>query len=276
VAWLSGSADLYQDDGRRPFASINFVTAHDGFTLRDLVSYEHKHNEANGESNRDGTDGNRSANYGVEGATEDQLINATRQRQLRNLLTTLFLSAGVPMIVAGDEFGRTQQGNNNAYCQDNEISWLDWDLADWQRKLLDFAKQLGQLRRAHPVFRQRTFFSGTSESTDQPADLVWFTPAGIPFTSAEWDDHEATTIGMYRAGTLRAPGPHGEVIADTSMLLLLNSSTDVVDLELPKAPYGTTYRVLLDTASVVTPETMFKAGAVVVMPARSAVLLDAN
>ena len=277
LGWrLSGSADLYQDDGRRPFASINFVTAHDGFTLRDLVSYEGKHNEANGESNRDGTDGNRSANYGAEGVTEDPLINATRHRQLRNLLTTLFLSAGVPMIVAGDEFGRTQRGNNNAYCQDNEISWLDWDLADWQRELLDFAKQLGQLRRAHPVFRQRTFFSGTSESTDHPADLVWFTPAGIPFTSAEWDDHKATTIGMYRAGRLRAPGPRGEVIADTSMLLLLNSSTDIVDFELPKSPFGTTYRVLLDTAQTVESETTHGASDVVVMSARSAVLLSAD
>lgn len=160
---LSGSSDLYAWGGRRPYASVNFVTAHDGFTLRDLVSYEHKHNEANGEDNRDGTNDNRSWNCGAEGETDDADVNALRRRQVRNLLTTLLLSTGVPMLVAGDELGRTQGGNNNAYCQDNEIGWVDWSLLDeepWTRQLLALARRLLALRHAHPVLRRRAFFSG--------------------------------------------------------------------------------------------------------------------
>ena len=157
---LSGSSDLYGDDGRRPFASVNFVTAHDGFTLRDLVSYDRKHNEANGEGNRDGTDDNRSWNHGVEGETDDAAVLADRRRSLRNLLTTLLLSTGVPMLVAGDEMGRTQGGNNNAYCQDDEVSWVDWDLEPWQQELLDWTRALLAVRRAHPVFRHRHFLEG--------------------------------------------------------------------------------------------------------------------
>lgn len=177
---LSGSSDLYAWGGRRPYASVNFVTAHDGFTLRDLVSYERKHNEANGEGNRDGTDDNRAWNCGAEGETDEERVRGLRRRQLRNLLTTLLLSTGVPMLVAGDEFGRTQRGNNNAYCQDNEISWVDWSLLDepgW-RALFDLTSRLIALRHRHPVLRRRAFFSGRAHSVDGLRDLAWFTPAG--------------------------------------------------------------------------------------------------
>ena len=192
---FGGSADLYESDGRKPFASVNFITAHDGFTLRDLVSYEQKHNEANGESNRDGTDDNRSWNCGVEGPTDDPAINALRARQQRNFLATLLLSQGVPMVLGGDEWGRSQGGNNNAWCQDNEVSWFDWGACD--EELLAFTKQLIELRQRHPVFRRTRFFDGTGE---QLPDVWWMRPDGRRMTRRDWDNTGSRAIGAFLNG----------------------------------------------------------------------------
>jgi isoamylase len=190
---LTGSSDLYSNAGRRPTASINLITVHDGFTLADLVSYDVKHNEANGESNRDGTDDNRSWNCGVEGPTTDPAVVDLRARQRRAMLATLLLSFGVPMVLGGDEFGRTQRGNNNAYCQDNEISWFDWSTTDEQ--LAAFTRRLIQLRRDHPVFRRRRFLAGIEAS-----ELQWYTPAGTETTAADWNDPTARCVALYLDG----------------------------------------------------------------------------
>lgn len=247
---LSGSSDLYQDDGRRPFASINFITAHDGFTLRDLVSYNHKHNDANGEHNQDGTDDNRSWNCGAEGDTEDPEVRALRLRQMRNLLTTLILSTGVPMITAGDEFGRTQHGNNNAYCQDNEISWVNWDIGDEGKALLDFARRLLTLRADSPVFRQRSFFVGAPVRRGrQVSDLAWFRPDGQQMTPHDWHQHESATLGMYLDGEqIRHRGHRGERITDHSYLLWLHAGSSPVPVVLPGTPWAERYTTVLDTA----------------------------
>ena len=189
---LTGSSDLYEDDGRHPFASINFITAHDGFTLRDLVSYNEKHNEANLEDNRDGTDDNRSWNRGVEGETDDPEINALRERQQRNFLATLILSQGTPMLLGGDEFGRTQHGNNNAWCQDNEISWFDWGLLEENRELFEFVQKLIVLRRAHPVFRRRQYLRGTDEDGSGLPDVWWFRTDGHRMTKTDWESGHRT------------------------------------------------------------------------------------
>lgn len=278
LGWrLAGSSDLYQDDARRPTASINFVTAHDGFTLRDLVTYEHKQNLINGEGGRDGSETNRSKNYGVEGETDDPQVNAVRQRQLRNLLATLYLSAGVPMLVAGDEMGRTQSGNNNAYCQDNEVSWVKWELADWQQQLLRFTQLLGELRRDHPVFRQRTFFTGQANSHQQPADVAWFGLEGQQLDDAGWHDAAATTIGMYRSGAILAPNAHGESIVDDSMLLVLHSGDTEVQFHTPGLPYANEYRVLLDTSQPNADESRtLAAGTSILLQPLSAILLAAE
>ena len=195
---FTGSSDLYQSDGRAPFASINFITAHDGFTLRDLVSYNEKHNEANGEDNKDGTDDNRSWNHGVEGPTDDPEINALRARQQRNFLATLFFSQGAPMLVGGDELSRTQRGNNNAWCQDNELSWFRWDEAD--DDLLDFTRRLIALRRAHPVFRRTTFLSGQEKKGSGLPDVWWFRPDGRRMTQKDWQREDAHTLGVFLNG----------------------------------------------------------------------------
>ncbi len=247
---LSGSSDLYQDDGRRPFASINFVTAHDGFTLRDLVSYEHKHNEANGEHNRDGTDDNRAWNCGVEGPTDDPSVHALRQRQVRNILATLTLSTGVPMITAGDEMGRTQGGNNNAYCQDNEVSWVDWSLDGPARELLEFTRRLLALRAAAPVFRQRSFFVGAPVRRGHEAyDLAWFRPDSQQMTPQDWHRAEVRTLGMYLDGQqIRHRGPRGERITDDSYLLWLHTGDSPVTATLPAGPWANGYTVVFDTA----------------------------
>src|SRR3954466_2594925 len=192
---LSGSSDLYQDDGPRPYAPINFVTAHDGFTLRDLTSYEHKRNEANGEDNKDGDNHNRSWNCGVEGETDDEAVLALRRRQVRNFLATLLLSTGVPMLTMGDELGRTQRGNNNAYCQDNEVSWMPWD--DRDGALVQLVSRLVELPRTHPVFRQKAFFRGQPVGEEGVKDLAWFGPDGGELTDAEWFDPALQTLGMY-------------------------------------------------------------------------------
>lgn len=248
LGWrLSGSADLYSTEGRSPYASINFITAHDGFTLRDLVSYEHKHNEANLENNRDGTDDNRSANYGHEGETADPAITKVRHRQMRNMLASVILSTGVPMILGGDEFGRTQSGNNNGYCQDNAISWYDWNWSRWQHDLVEFTRYTLALRRDHRVFRQRFFFQGTPTVDGGAPDLGWISPSGIPLSDPEWNSPDTRTIGMYLSGRLRpVPGEPSSERAP-SFLLLFHAGDDHRPFVLPGSPFGQTYRRVLDT-----------------------------
>jgi glycogen operon protein len=247
---LSGSSDLYAWGGRRPYASVNFVTAHDGFTLRDLVSYERKHNEANGEGNRDGTDDNRSWNCGAEGETGDPSVSALRRRQLRNLLTTLLLSTGVPMLVAGDEMGRTQHGNNNAYCLDDETSWVDWSLleqSEWQ-ELRTLAARLIALRRTHPVLRRGAFFSGRPQTPDGLRDLAWFTPRGTEMTEEDWFS-PAATLAMYLSGRdIPQRDPRGAPIADDSFLVILHAGPDPVRFRLPGPPWAQAYELLADTS----------------------------
>ncbi len=249
---LTGSSDLYGDDGRLPYSSINFITAHDGFTLRDLASYEHKHNEANGEDNRDGTDDNRSVNFGVEGDTEDEHILALRRRQVRSMLATLLLSTGVPMMVAGDERWRTQRGNNNAYCQDDEVSWLDWTPTAEAADLISLTRRLIALRKASPVLRQRAFFEGQAVTGgDGCKDLAWFHPSGAELQDGNWFDAGLRTIGMYLDGRgLRHRGPRGELILDESYLLILHSGDDATPFTLPGRPWADRYEVVLDTTEV--------------------------
>ena len=246
---LTGSSDLYASDGRRPYASINFVTAHDGFTLRDLVSYNEKHNEANGEENRDGTDDNLSWNCGVEGPTDDPEINALRARQQRNFLATLLFSQGVPMICGGDEIGRTQQGNNNAYCQDNEISWYDWELDDERRALLDFTRRLIETRLRHPALRRRKFFQGRRIRGSDVRDITWLRPDGGEMTETEWEASWVRTLGVRLDGrALDELDERGDPIVDDTLLLLLNAHADTVPMTLPPPLPGTVWEVVIDTA----------------------------
>ncbi len=236
---LAGSSDLYKDDGRRPFASINFVTAHDGFTLNDLVSYNEKHNEANGEDNRDGTDDNRSWNCGVEGPTDDPEVRALRARQRRNFLATLLLSIGTPMITAGDEFGRTQQGNNNAYCQDNEISWVDWELTGEQRELLAFTRRVIALRRGHRAFRRRAFLTGRPRTAGGLPDVWWFRPDGEQMTGDDWGDSGALSLGMFlNAEEPELPDPDGPDADHAAFIVVMNASDRIVDHVLPPTEFG--------------------------------------
>ncbi|MER6213136.1 glycogen debranching protein GlgX [Streptomyces sp. NPDC001674] len=275
---LSGSSDLYAWGGRRPYASVNFVTAHDGFTLRDLVSYERKHNEANGEANRDGTNDNRSWNCGAEGESDDPRITALRRRQLRNLLTTLLLSTGVPMLVAGDEFGRTQGGNNNAYCQDNETGWVDWSLLQdpaWSG-LFALVRRLVALRRAHPVLRRRAFFSGRAQGADGLRDLAWFTPAGTEMTERDWYA-PASAVGLYLSGR-DIPGrdERGRPVTDDSFLALLHSGELPLEWVLPGPPWAGEYELVLDTSreeQEAAPGTRYRGGEPLTVPARSVLLL---
>ena len=249
---LTGSSDLYQQDSRRPVASVNFVTAHDGFTLQDLVSYNHKHNEANGEGNRDGSDDNRSWNCGVEGPTDDPGILALRARQRRNFLTTLLLSQGVPMLLAGDEMGRTQQGNNNAYCQDNEISWVDWAVrAEDDQELLDYVRALIKLRAEHPVFRRRRFFRGQTVrgGRQRLGDIAWFTLAGEEMTGDDWDAGFVKSLTVFLNGrAISEPDRRGERIQDDSFLLLFNGSEQDLVFTIPPRRYGQRWAKALDTA----------------------------
>ena len=243
---LTGSSDLYLSTGRRPVASINYVTCHDGFTLRDLVSYNRKHNEANGEDSRDGFDDNRSWNCGIEGPADDPGVVALRGRQQRNFLATLLLSQGVPMLLTGDELGRTQQGNNNAYCQDNEVSWVNWDEAD--SDLLGFVRALTALRREHPVFRRRRFFRG-APLRGGVADIAWFTFSGKYMTDDDWAAGHRKAIAVFLNGdAITEPGARGQRMVDDSFLLLFNAGSDEVSFGLPAPPYDGLWEIVLDTA----------------------------
>jgi glycogen operon protein len=268
---LTGSSDLYQADTRRPVASINFVTAHDGFTLRDLVSYNEKHNDGNGEGNADGDSHNRSWNCGAEGDTDDSSVLKCRAKQQRNLLTTLFLSQGVPMMLAGDELGRTQKGNNNAYCQDNEISWVNWSEID--QPLLDFTRWLIAFRRDHPLFRRRRWFQG--RPIRGTLDIGWFKPDGESMTDEDWDAWHARSLGVFLNGkAIQSPDERGRGITDTSFLMLFNAHHEPVDWVIPKG-YGRTWNLILDTSRLQPepePRPVIK---LVTGQARSVILLQA-
>jgi glycogen operon protein len=273
---LTGSSDLYQDDGRRPYASVNFVTAHDGFTLADLVSYSGKHNEANGEDNRDGTDDNLSSNGGVEGPTDDPVIVAFRERQTRNFLATLFLSQGVPMLLGGDEQGRTQQGNNNAYCQDNELSWFSWNLSRAARQQVEFTRRLIRLRLQHPVFHRRRFFQGRRIQGSEVKDLSWFRPDGREMTTDEWTSGVTRCLGLRLAGdAIEEVNEAGAPVVGDTFLLLLNADHAPVEFILPAHRARVRWEVLLDTRDWETvPATRtFKAGDRYQLEARSLALL---
>jgi isoamylase len=246
---FTGSSDLYEIDGRRPIASINFVTAHDGFTLTDLVSYNEKHNEANGEDNRDGESHNRSWNGGAEGPTDDPEIIAVRERRKRSFLATLLLSQGVPMVLHGDELGRTQQGNNNVYCQDNELSWIDWDDARFYDALTHFTAQLINLRASHPIFRRRRFFDGRPVGDSGVTDIAWLHRDGRLMEEKDWLNDSAATIAVFLNGHGIPEGDAlGEAIVDDSFLLLFNPLPETVEFTLPDERYGALWELVIDTA----------------------------
>jgi glycogen operon protein len=273
---LTGSADLYEAAGRKIFASVNFVTAHDGFTLRDLVTYDRKHNEANGEENRDGTDDNHSWNCGVEGETDDGVVNARRDRQMRNILATLLVSQGVPMITAGDEMGKTQGGNNNAYCQDNEISWLDWSLDDHRRALLGFTRRLIRLRLSQPVLQRRRFFRGGSLWDSSLKDLAWFRPDGAEMQEADWKEPSARSVGFLLGGdAIATPDERGERIVGDTLLVLMNAWHEPVTYVLPDVDWGQEWEILVDTAGATdSKRDLIAARGSIPVEARSLVILS--
>ncbi|MYS87952.1 glycogen debranching protein GlgX [Embleya scabrispora] len=277
AARLTGSSDLYASEHRRPLAGVNFVTAHDGFTLRDLVSYNDKHNVANGEANRDGANDNRSWNSGAEGETDDPRVRALRERRQRNLLTTLFVAQGVPMLSHGDEFGRTQHGNNNVYCQDNEIAWMDWARAaadPTRRDLLEFTRGLVRLRAEHPVLRRRRFFRG--DGGDGPADLLWFRPDGARMTGRDWDRAEARSVVVFLNGdAISERDSRGGPIVDDSFLFVLNAHYDGIDVRIPVLrDDGDIWHVAVDTADPDdADEVEIKAGSIRAVRAHSALVL---
>ena len=246
---LTGSSDLYEDTGRRPGASINFVTAHDGFTLADLVSYNEKHNDANGEENRDGESHNRSWNCGAEGPTDDPEVLALRGRQQRNMLATLILSQGTPMLAHGDEMGRSQQGNNNVYCQDNELSWMDWSLAETNADLLAFTRNVIALRAEHPVFRRRRFFEGRPiRSGDQSRDIAWRTPGGDEMMPEDWDSGFGKSLAVFLNGEgIPEPDQRGQRVVDDSFLMCFNAHHEPIDFVTPDGPHAEEWTVALDT-----------------------------
>lgn len=270
---LTGSADLYENY-RRPTASVNFITAHDGFTLEDLVSYNEKHNDANGEDNNDGESHNRSCNYGVEGPTDDTVINELRKRQKRNFLATLFLSQGVPMLLAGDEIGRSQQGNNNAYCQDNEINWIDWSKAD--QDLLEFTKTLIHLRREHAVFSRKNWFKGEPVKDNGIEDIAWFLPNGDPMTADNWQQDFARSVAIYLNGQgLHAVDSEGVKVIDDNFYLIFNAHQDTIDYKLPGQEYAKNWDVVIDTAKYDQQhKSAYQPGDVVKVDGRSVIVLQ--
>lgn len=271
---ITGSPDLYKDDYRRPTASINFVTAHDGFTLKDLVSYNEKHNEANGEDNKDGESHNRSWNCGTEGETDDESINKLRKQQIRNFLTTLFLSQGVPMLVAGDELGRTQNGNNNAYCQDNEISWINWDKAD--HELLDFSRKLISLYKSHPVFSRRRWFQGYPIKGIGVEDIAWFLPEGTEMNEDNWKNDFAKSLAVYLNGQgIRSVDDQGNKIIDKSFYIIFNAYHDQIEYKLPPKKYGQQWEKVLDTFEGIIEESgpKYNAEDIIKVNGRSVILL---
>ncbi|MDO5080968.1 glycogen debranching protein GlgX [Buchananella hordeovulneris] len=268
---LTGSADLYAHSGRRPVASINFITAHDGFTMRDLVSYDHKHNEANLEGNADGENHNRSWNCGAEGPSADPAVVALRERQHRNFLATLFLSQGVPMLSHGDELARTQGGNNNGYCQDNEITWMDWDLDDAEQRLLDFTRRLIALRSAHPVLHRRRFFAGDPEhgGESELGDIEWFAPDAQRMTDEQWHESYARAMMVFLNGRgILSPDTRGNRIIDDHILLLINAAAEDINFTLPDASYAPQWQVAINTAADDDNGT-YPATATVLVPGRS-------
>jgi len=267
---ITGSSDLYQQDGRRPYASINFVTAHDGFTLTDLVSFNGKHNEANGDNNSDGTDHNDSWNMGAEGPTDDVGINELRERQVRNFLATLVLSQGVPMICGGDEVGRSQRGNNNGYCQDNEITWYDWKLDEPRKRLMDFTAKLIQLRKNHPNLRRRKFFQDRTIRGSVVRDIAWFNSNGEEFHEEDWSAGWQRSLGfMLNGSTLGVTDEDGVPIKDNSFLFMVNAAADGVEFTLPPPPGDTPWHQVLDTQNVDDPFAESDIGDKVILGGRS-------
>jgi glycogen operon protein len=274
---LSGSSDLYAHNGRRPSASLNFITAHDGFTLRDLVSYNQKHNEANGEENRDGTSENNSWNCGVEGITEDDKINALRARQQRNFFAMLLLSQGVPMLLAGDEFGQTQHGNNNAYCQDSPLAWLDWNLSAEQRALLEFVREVVRLRKTQPVFRRRNFFQGRPIHGAEIKDLYWLKPDGAEMSDHDWASGFARCLGMVLTGDqISEVDEHGERIVGDSFAILFNAHHQPISFRLGTRQRDVRWTCVFDTAAPDAQRRMFEHMSDFPLAARSVAVLRAE
>jgi isoamylase len=274
---LAGSSDLYAHNGRQPSASLNFITAHDGFTLRDLVSYNHKHNEANGEENRDGTNDNQSWNCGAEGHTDDAAINALRAQQQRNFLATLLLAQGVPMLLSGDEFGRTQHGNNNAYCQDSPLAWLDWNLSAEQRKLLDFTREVMHLRKTEPVFRRRHFFQGHPIHGSEIKDLYWLKADGTEITHSDWNGPHLRCICMILPGDqITETGEQGERIVGNSFAILLNAHYEPIPFRLGARRRDLNWRCILDTAAPSAEAQIFEHMSSFPLQPRSVVVLQAE
>ena len=279
---LTGSSDLYQYDGRKPYASVNFVTAHDGFTLHDLVSYNQKHNEANGDDNHDGSNNNDSWNMGVEGPTDDPAINVARERQMRNLLSTLMLSQGAPMMLGGDEVGRSQQGNNNCYCQDNELSWFDWKLDDERRRLCDFTCKLIKLRLSHPNLHRRKFFQdreirkkGDGTLVGVIKDIAWINPDGNEVSDEEWSAGWARAIALLLNGkTLQVTDEDGNWVVDDSFLLLVNAADQGVEFSLPPSPSGNPWSQLIDTEHISDPFAEIDVGEKVIVGGRAIKLMS--
>jgi glycogen operon protein len=250
---LTGSSDLYESGGRRPYASINFITAHDGFTLNDLVSYNQKHNEENKEENHDGADDNLSWNCGIEGPTDDPVIRKLRERQKRNFIATLILAQGVPMLLSGDEFGRTQSGNNNPYCQDNEISWINWSLDSAGKELLDFTRFLLKFFHSHPILQRRRFFNGRNTRQMGIKDLTWFHPDGHEMTEFDWFNTEIRYLGLRFAGdAIEEMGEHGEIITDDTLLILLNGHYETLTFTLPQCLSSEHWELVIDTRNLIS------------------------
>jgi isoamylase len=271
---FSGSADLYKEDNRTPTASVNIITAHDGFTLHDLVSYNEKHNEANGENNQDGESNNRSWNCGVEGKTNDPGVCSLRRQQQRNFLATLFLSQGVPMLTSGDELGKTQQGNNNAYCQDNGISWIDWKNTDGE--LFEFTRTLIQLRKQHPIFCRRRWFKGTPVGKSALQDIAWFLPEGDPLTEDHWTSDFAKSLAVFLNGAgIRSTDENGQPVIDDNFYIIFNAFDGTLEYKLPSSAYGTTWTKILDTSAVEQGST-FASGNLLGVNGRSVIVLRAE